>query len=102
MRATRFLLPICVCLIASSLFAQEPPQPVRMMRPPPPLQWPTFAAPPGPVLLLPTPKVSATAPITADFVYPYAVHSHYFGYVRGSRLLDGTKVAGSYDWQRRW
>jgi hypothetical protein len=89
-------------LLSSSAFTQEPSQPVRMMLPPPPLQWPTVPVPPSPPQLLLAPKVRTNAPVRADYLYPYSVESRYFGYVRGYRTLDGTQVAGQYDLKRRW
>jgi hypothetical protein len=103
MRLAFFLLPVAAVAFAPSVGrGQEMSQPMRMMQPPPPLQWPTIPAPPTPAALLPTPKVMAVAPLGFTNIYPYTVRSYSLHYERGYRLLDGTKVPGDYDLRRRW
>jgi len=106
MRCALFALSLAVLAIAPKPgFGQDMSQPMRMMQPPPPLQWPIIPAPPTPTQLLPAPKVAATAPLgpPSEYqVYPYAERAYYFGDARGYCLLDGAKVSGEYVLRRRW
>jgi hypothetical protein len=103
MRFALFLVPVALLALAPARgWGQEMSQPMRMMQPPPPLQWPTISLPPTPAVLLSTPKVMAVAPVGFSNIYPYTFRSYSFHYERGYTLQDGTRVSGQYDWRRRW
>jgi hypothetical protein len=101
MRPVSVLFVVCLLLLATSLArAQEPSQPIRMMQPPPPLQWPTL---PRPAFQFSSVERSqlTTNNVRQLRTYPYAVESSYFRYV-GGYYQDGTSMPGYYRWQRRW